>query len=613
MDCEVYPTYFLACFKEFGSKNYITFELYNGVNQLTELKRFLSDPGNCFIAFNCLHYDNVILNFVLQESRITNTMLKKLSDLIINDRDGRNKRQYQKYKYKCPWLSVDIFLLWSRMIRLSKHISLKSLAVAINHPKIQELPYEPSRLLSLEEMQEVKTYCYNDVDIVESLTGVLKDKLALRHGMAKKLKNDKILSYDDIKLGLCVIDTKLSEKGLGKIYDYKDKIDLSIFDRKINLGSVILPAIKFQTKEFNEVLSYYQNLNIYPKGDKFTYKFRYDGKVYSLGAGGIHSEESPEIYKQTGEDSLREWDGASYYPNLFIRHRMRIQHLPPEFNGLYEEIYNERIIAKHNGDTLVNETNKLALNGATGLLKNEYSPLCAPDVNLAITINGQLGLLMLIEPAVLKGIKIFCCNTDGVIFYLKNEEQRKILDEICRDWEQKMSIVLEETVYNAYYKRDINNFLALTNKGKVKAKGAFNYKKPITDSQDFLIIPLAIQKYFLENIPVEKTIMECTDIYKFCASFKVDKKYNVIYNAVPQQQLNRFYPSLKGSYLYKRKRDMTRNLEHLLADSPVIIFNNYKKKENFLDYNINYKYFINEVKKMIELLSPPPNLQISIF
>src|SRR5574343_16851 len=210
MDCEVYPTYFLACFKEFESKNYITFELYNGVNQLTELKRFLSDPNNCFIGFNILYYDNVILNFVLQESRITNTMLKKLSDLIINDRDGRNKRQYQKYKYKCPWISVDIFLLWSRMIRLSKHISLKSLAVAINHPKIQELPYEPNRLLSLEEMQEVKTYCYNDVDIVESLTAVLKDKLALRHGMAKKLKNDKILSYDDIKLGLCVIDTKLS-------------------------------------------------------------------------------------------------------------------------------------------------------------------------------------------------------------------------------------------------------------------------------------------------------------------------------------------------------------------------------------------------------------------
>ena len=199
--------------------------------------------------------------------------------------------------------------------------------------------------------------------------------------MAKKLKNDKILSYDDIKLGLCVIDTKLSEKGLGKIYDYKDKIDLSIFDRKINLGSVILPVIKFQTKEFNDVLSYYQNLDIYPKGDKFTYKFKYDGKIYSLGAGGIHSEESPEIYKQTGEEILVEVDGASYYPNLFIRHKMRIQHLPAEFNDLYEEIYDERIIAKHNGDTLVNETNKLALNGATGLLKNEYSPLCAPDVN----------------------------------------------------------------------------------------------------------------------------------------------------------------------------------------------------------------------------------------
>lgn len=614
-DCEVYSNYFLACFKEFGKSEFITFELYNGKNQISELRKFLNSPNNYQVGFNIIHYDNVILNYVLQERIINNLGIKKLSDLIINDRNNKNLPLYKKYKYKTPWISVDIFLLWSRMLRLSKHISLKSLAVAINHPKIQELPYEPSRILSLEEMQQVKIYCYNDVNIVEALCEFkdIKEKLNLRQGLAKKFKDNKILSHDDIKLGLAIIDSKLSSKGLGKVYDYKDKIDLSIFQRKLKISELIFPYIKFQTQEFNEVLNYYNTLEILPKGDKFTYFFKYNKKTYSLGAGGIHSVEEPEIYKEKDDgSSLREKDAASFYPNILIRNKLRLTHLPEAFNSIYEEIYDERIIAKHNGDKLVNETNKLALNGATGMLKNEYSPLCAPEVNLAITINGQLSLLMLIEAAELKGIRVFCCNTDGVIFHVRNDEELKVLNEICSEWEITTTQILEETLYKSYFKRDINNFTALTSEGKIKAKGAFNYKKPVIDSQDFLIIPLALQKYFLEDVPIEKTLYECKDIYKFCASFKVDRKYDVIYNAIKQQQLNRFYPSLKGTYLYKRRKDKARDFENLLADSPVIIFNNFKKQENFEDYNINYKFFIDSIQKIIDLLQPKPKLQLTL-
>lgn len=595
-DLEVYKNYFLACFKKHGSNEYITFELNSEVNELDKLRLFLTNfsKSTFLIGFNILHYDNLILNYILQEKKISTLDLKKLSDNIINDRFSL----YKKYKYKSKlWVSVDLFLYWSKMLRISKQVSLKSLAVALNHPKIQELPYHPDDLLSLSQMKEVKTYCYNDIEIVVGLTKFLKEKISLRKAYSEKLKNNNIYSYDDIKLGLAVINSKLEEHKLGNIYDYSP--DLSIFKTQIEIKSLILDKIQFETPTLQKVLKFFQELKIYPKGDNFNYKFILDNKIYSLGQGGLHSEEEPEIFKE-GEFMLKEKDVTSYYPNLLIRNKWCPPQFPYEFVNIYENIYNERAIAKKNGDKLTNETNKLALNGLTGLLKNQYSPVCAPLVNLSITINGQLALLMLIEKAVLNNIKVFAANTDGVVFKIR-EDQVDLLNQICLDWEKTHNLELEETHYTSFFKRDINNFIALTNDNKIKAKGMFVFNKPLIDSQNFLIIPKAISEYLLNNIPIEQTILNETNIYLFCASFKVAKTYNVIYNRQIQQQLNRFYPSIDGDYLFKKRKGVEKNLEHLLKDSTVTLFNNFEQKE-MKDYNINYKFFINKCKETIDQL-----------
>lgn len=606
-DIEIYRNYFLACFKQHGEKNYITFELSETKNEIEKLKDFLRKLNNdtYLIAFNSKHFDDVLLNYILKHEKVSTEALKELSDAIIHE----DYESFKEYRSKNAWISVDLFLYWSKMLRLSKKLSLKSLAVAINHPKIQELPYKPEQILTLEQQEEVKTYCYNDVEIVIALTEKLKDKISLRKEYSKKLNNTNMFSYDDIKLGLAVIDFKLRRANFKSIYDYKP--DLSIFYKKIKLSSIIFDKIKFQTKEFNKVLDFYKNLEIFPKGDKFNYRFTYNNKTYSLGQGGLHSEESPEIFNNNKEFILTERDVISYYPNLLIRNNLCPPQFPKQFINIYENIYDERAIAKQTGDKLTNETNKLALNGFTGLLKNKFSPACAPIVNLSITINGQLSLLMLIEDANLNGIEVFAANTDGVVFKLK-EDQIDLLNEICSKWEKIHDLELEETRYNSFFKRDINNFLAFTDKGKVKSKGIFSVEKPIIDAQDFLIIPKAIQNYFLKGIPIEETLYNEKNIYLFCASFKVAKTYHVIYDRKIQQQLNRFYPSLKGHFLFKKKIDTERNLEHLLTDSPVILFNNYVEHSDIKDYNINYKFFINKCNDIINELSYK-EMQLTLF
>lgn len=607
-DIECYKNYFLVCFKDHFTNEFITFELNDKVNEIPQLRKFLLSltKRDYVIGFNIIHYDNILLNYILQNSRVTTLDLKIISDAIIND----DYLKYRKYKRNTPWISVDLFLFWSKLIRLSRQISLKSLAVAINFPKIQELPYEPHALLTHPQQQEVKVYCYNDVNVVEELTKTLKNELHLRKEYGQRLNTTRLFREDDIKLGLAVIDTKFRERGLQPLNDIQPNLDL--LEKKVHLSELILDRVQFKTPKFQAALDFYKKQFIIPKGAKLSYDFTFEDKTYVMGQGGLHSKERPEIFRSGEGYLLKEKDVVSYYPNLLIRNGWCPPQLPIDFIDIYEGIYNDRIKAKKSGDKLTNETNKLALNGVTGLLKSEYSPIFDPLVNLRITINGQLLLLMLIEMAALKGIQTFAANTDGVVFKIR-PNQSDLLDEVCKEWEELHNLILEETHYKSFFKRDINNFLAETMDNKIKSKGIFEVDKPIIKSHDFLIISKALQEYFLKNVPIEETILKEEDIYMFCASFKVAKTYNVFHKDKIIQQLNRFYPSLKGHHLFKRRKvprkdkegnEVEINFEHLLVDSPVIIFNNYEKK-NIKEYGVNYNYFLTQCRKIVVQLEHP--------
>ena len=60
---------------------------------------------------------------------------------------------------------------------------------------------------------------------------------------------------------------------------------------------------------------------------------------------------------------------------------------------------------------------KIVSNGSFGVLGSKYSFMYAPHLLLAVTLTGQLALLMLIERAYWKGIPAISANTDGVEFY----------------------------------------------------------------------------------------------------------------------------------------------------------------------------------------------------
>lgn len=161
---------------------------------------------------------------------------------------------------------------------------------------------------------------------------------------------------------------------------------------------------------------------------------------------------------------------------------------------------------------------------------------------------------------------------------------------------------LEEVRYKQVWRTSINDYLAETVKGKIKAKGQFIYEKVLDGSNEFLIIALAFKNYYLEDIPIENTIYKHNNIFDFCAAKKIDKSYQVFHNNNQVQQLNRFYCSKKGAYLYKSKpieksKKSKVIMEHVFSESAVQILNHIPKE---FPTDINYRFYINKTRTLIE-------------
>lgn len=64
---------------------------------------------------------------------------------------------------------------------------------------------------------------------------------------------------------------------------------------------------------------------------------------------------------------------------------------------VYENIYNERVKAKHAGDTSKANALKLVLNTTYGAMKSEFNGLYDPKMANQVCITGQLLFLDLLE------------------------------------------------------------------------------------------------------------------------------------------------------------------------------------------------------------------------
>ena len=121
---------------------------------------------------------------------------------------------------------------------------------------------------------------------------------------------------------------------------------------------------------------------------------------------------------------------------------------------------------------------------------------------------------MLAEKLVELGCRIVQANTDG-LFVIVKKDKYESFKNICSDWEKLTHLTLEEDRFKAMYQYAINDYFAITENNKVKEKGMFITEVKLGKGLTPKIIPKAVIAYFKDNIPVEDTIQNCTDIKDF--------------------------------------------------------------------------------------------------
>lgn len=624
LDLECYPNYFEVGIKNFKTKEVINYEVSEHIDNRIEIFNFISKYDGYLVTFNGLHYDCMLLKYLIIHSKTLKSVsknkflhsLKKFSDVVI-DAD-LYWEQLKKYKYeKTQWVDIDLYCYWSKMLRLSKKISLKSLGIQLGYPVVQELPYESNTHLTKSQIDEVRNYNNkHDLGILDALMQKMLPDITLRK-VIKKDYNLDCMSWDAIKISSEALlqdycnETNQNPNDVRKLKWEKPTIYinelLSDFDPQFKL-----PIFqKLYERVLNSVDEFSEELVVNERNTSL---------ILSYGVGGLHNLFSNKMYDSDDKYQIVTSDVGSLYPNLIINYKC-VRFL--EVLNRYISIKAERMAAKKAKRKNEDSFKKLILNGFSGLLDQSVSWLYYPEGALRMRLIGQLILTKTIEECILNNWQVISANTDGIEVVVPKKELNKYYETIDNVG-KLFNLEFEHEKYKFIYYVNVNNYIALTENEKIKRKGLFKLKSeiPLGDAVNELIIPQMLSNYFINKIPIEYTVSHPEEfglsVLDYCKSNKISKKdYEVIWNNQKVQNLNRYYFANAAPYLFKKRKESSlkykgkSNLEHLNAGWGVMLYNKHVEKP-FSEYNINYKYYISECNKIINELTQDKR-QLSFF
>jgi len=284
--------------------------------------------------------------------------LFNLSKTIVSKEEG-SLDKWKRWKYANNFFTLDLLtMLYSTALR----VSLKEMQITMHYSNVREFITDWQAPLEVNRMDDMIEYNLNDVMSTNELLNRCTKDIELRISIEDNYGIN-CLSKDGVNIGMEIIKVKYLEKtGLqwNQIKDLRSPMDY------IPLKDVILPNISYSTPILQSLLDRLKKAVVSPGRKGLEEQFILDGVKISVGVGGIHSQNKPEIIIPKDDEVLLDVDAASLYPSLLIEYGFYPEHLGKAFLDVYSGIKEERIEAKHNGDKLKNETLKLSLNGLSG-------------------------------------------------------------------------------------------------------------------------------------------------------------------------------------------------------------------------------------------------------
>jgi len=621
-DVESFPTFACVTFLDEETDEVHQFSIGCGRNELGNLKKFIN-RNILLVSFNGISYDDAVLRY-LTDAYYNKHLVGKifqLSSKLVDDNYRRDKEILRlRYPYKdkfFEWHSLDLFKLHALD---RKGISLKQIAIILGHEKIQDLPYPPNYPISTEEeVETVLKYNINDVLITKRLYHYSAEEIAIREEIGKSYGVD-VMSASRSKMGNIILEKYYREEFGVDIRELRERRTKRT---SVNLNDCIPESIQFSTEPLKKLRQEVENTTVYSYNKfKFSRKIRFHGTDYSIASGGIHSDEKPNKYYSTDDVKIISCDIGSMYPSCMLINEIYPKHLGKDFLKVLRKLTNERLASKKTNKAKADAL-KITINGIYGKLNSDTFWLEDAKAMLRVTISGQLYIMMLVEMLEEQGIHCFSANTDGIECKVPVELEETYY-KVCFEWEKKTGFILEYVEYSKYIKRDVNAYVALGTKdswlshewktakrefGKIKTKNIFVEEPSIMKAYMHPIIPKAVNKYFIGEIPVEKTILESNDILDFCMSQNVGNKFSMelvtIDGIQKLQKKNRFYISnTKGGRL--QKRSPNGKTTGLAVGQNVSILNDYDPQTPMKEYDLNRMWYIIKARKLIEDIEVTP-------
>ena len=626
MDYETLCSCFIAVFEGVKSEEPIIFTIHESKNEILELVTFLERNiayDEWHVSFNGLGFDSQITEHILRNKEqlleqsgdtIARFIYRKAQDVINRSNNG----EFQEYSPRDLSIrQLDVFKLnhWDNN---AKRSSLKWIQYTMDWHNIIDMPIHHTTEVTTEQIPEIIRYCINDVKSTKQIMFLCKDQIDLRRNLTDEYGID-LYSASEPRISKELFLLFLSKQTGIKKYELRQMRTNRL---KITVRDIILPYIEFKTATFQNLLKKFQDVVIYPGETKggFKYSVRYKGVQTDFGLGGVHGARSTKVYEANEEMIIMTSDVTSFYPNLAIRNKWAPAHLPKEeFCNLYEWFFEER--KKIPKKDPKNYVYKIILNSTYGLSNDENSFLYDPEFTMRITINGQLSLTMLYEmiceeiPNALPLMQ----NTDGLETMIPKQYEDKYM-EICRRWEKLTNLQLEHDKYSKIILGDVNNYIAITEDGKSKCKGRFEFANlAMHKNKSFLVIPKAIHAYFVDGIKPEDFIKSNTNIFDFCGGVKIKGDWNFYehklvsgeYLIEKVQHTIRYFISNTGSKVIKKNNTDNREIQIEAGKWLQTLMIDYEDKP-FSEYDINYDYYLDKINKEIRDLEPIIT-QLSLF
>lgn len=387
-DIETPKKLFLACYYNREEDKFYDFLIWNSINQLSELLKFLDESSNkYYVGYNNIGFDSQVIEFIQRSHQDWINLSTNEICLIISN-FGSDIIKNSRFGIKPPFKEKDLRLKQidppciHNFFYEKKRVSLKQLEFEMRAPNIETFEFDMDQEFDEESVfgeNGIIQYCHNDVIEANRFFDITVGDS--KHSMykGKDLISDRLVMMNEFGID-CLNDDNV---GIGSSWNMKDymeatgKTEKELKPKKINYffgkkyKQFFPDTVEFTTPRLKKFINELGNTYVLNKKQEFKYKFNSELSC-TIARGGIHSIESFRYMKPREGEYYLQLDIGSQYPNAIRKYNVYPEHLGIDWNQMIVSKIERRLnykkqykITKEPKYNSMQEMGKDSLNGGS--------------------------------------------------------------------------------------------------------------------------------------------------------------------------------------------------------------------------------------------------------